>query len=298
MEQMSKAVGLVGVGLMGTALARRLVGAGFEVVGFDVDPQKGVALEALGGRSAGSVAEVGRRCRRVFVAVLTIDQVEEVIEGEGGLLAVPPDESGRRVALCVATSGPERVAALAGRAARRGLTLLDAPVSGSSVQVARGDGVGLIGGDPAAAEDTADLLDVVYPRRFFVGAAGDASKAKLALNLVLGLNRVALAEGLVFAENLGLEPQTLLDIARNSAAYSQVMDVKGEKMVRADYTPQGKIGQNLKDVRIMLDEAARCGQGLPSAQLLADLLQACVDRGEGERDNCAVIEEIRRRRSN
>ena len=180
--------------------------------------------------------------------------------------------------------------------ARRGVALLDAPVSGSSAQVARGDGVGLIGGDPAAAEDTADLLDVVYPRRFFVGAAGDASKTKLAVNLVLGLNRVALAEGLVFAESLGLDPQTFLDIARGSATYSQVMDVKGEKMVRADYAPQGKIDQNLKDVRIMLDEATRLGQGLPLAQLLADLLQACVDRGEGERDNCAVIEEIRRRR--
>jgi 3-hydroxyisobutyrate dehydrogenase-like beta-hydroxyacid dehydrogenase len=106
---------------------------------------------------------------------------------------------------------------------------------------------------------------------------------------------VALAEGLVFAERLGLDPQTFLDIARDSAAYSQVMDVKGEKMVRADYAPQGKIGQNLKDVRIMLDEAARLGQGLPLAHVLADLLQACVDHGEGERDNCAVIEEIRRR---
>src|SRR5918996_316924 len=118
MEHISKSVGL-----MGTALARRLLGTGFEVVGFDVDPEKGAALEALGGRSAGSVAEVGRRCRRVFVAVLTIDQVEEVIEGEAGLLAVSPDGSGRRVALCVATSSPERVAALAGRAARRGVAL-------------------------------------------------------------------------------------------------------------------------------------------------------------------------------
>jgi 2-hydroxy-3-oxopropionate reductase len=292
---MSKAIGLIGIGLMGAALARRLLGAGFEVVGFDVDPDKRAALEELGGHTAGSVAEVGRRCRRVFLAVLTIDQVEDVIEADGGLLAVSPDEAGPRIAMCVATSAPERVAVLAGRTAQRGIVLLDTPVSGSSAQVARGDGLGLIAGDAAAAEEVADVLDAVYPRRSFIGAAGDASKAKLAINLVLGLNRVALAEGLVFAKRLGLDPQTFLDIARDSAAYSQVMDVKGEKMVRADYAPQGKIGQNLKDVRIMLDEAARLGQGLPLAHVLADLLQACVDHGEGERDNCAVIEEIRRR---
>lgn len=294
---MSKAVGLIGIGLMGTALARRLLCAGFEVVGFDVDPDRRAALEALGGQSAGSLAEVGRRCRRVFVAVLTIDQVEEVIEGEDGLLAVPPEEPGRRVALCVATSSPARVAALAGRAAEQGVALLDAPVSGTSAQVARGDGVGLIAGDEAAAEDAADLLDAVYPRRFFLGAAGDASKAKLAINLVLGLNRAALAEGLVFAERLGLDPRAFLEVARGSAAYSQIMDVKGEKMVRSDYAPQGKIAQNLKDVEIMLGEARHLGQELPLAHVLADLLYACVDHGEGERDNCAVIEEIRRRRS-
>jgi 3-hydroxyisobutyrate dehydrogenase-like beta-hydroxyacid dehydrogenase len=85
-------------------------------------------------------------------------------------------------------------------------------------------------------------------------------------------------------------------VARSSAAYSQIMDVKGEKMIAGDWAPHGKITQHLKDVRIMLAEAERIGQRLPLGEVLAEVLQSCVEHGEGERDNCASIEEVRRRR--
>ena len=105
-----------------------------------------------------------------------------------------------------------------------------------------------------------------------------------------------LAEGLVFAQALGLEPAAFLDVARQSAAYSQVMDIKGPKMVSGDYTPQGFIHQSLKDFRLILAQGASRGQDLPLAALNADVLAACISRGEGERDNAAVIEEMRRRK--
>src|SRR5215207_9362922 len=139
---MPNAVGLIGIGLMGTALARRLLAAGFEVVGFDMDPAKRRALEDMGGRPVESVLEVGRACSLVLVAVLTTNQVEQVVEGPDGLLAAPPPAQGR-VALCFATCDPERIAALARRCAPLGLALLDTPVSGTSEQVLRGDGLGL-----------------------------------------------------------------------------------------------------------------------------------------------------------
>jgi 3-hydroxyisobutyrate dehydrogenase-like beta-hydroxyacid dehydrogenase len=292
---MANAVGLIGIGLMGAALARRLLAAGFQVVGFDMDPAKRRALEDMGGRAAGSVADVGRACPLVLVAVLTTDQVEQVVEGPDGLLSVPSSAE-PRVALCFATCDPERIFALAERAAPRGLALLDTPVSGTSQQVLSGDGLGLIAGDKAAIGRAGAVLDAVVPRRFVIGPAGDGSKAKLAINLILGLNRLALAEGLVFAERLGLDLRAFLEVARSSAAYSQIMDVKGEKMIAGDWAPHGKITQHLKDVRIMLAEAERIGQQLPLGEVLAEVLQSCVEHGEGERDNCASIEEVRRRR--
>src|SRR5262249_22940417 len=143
---------------------------------------------------------------------------------------------------------PDKLAALAARAADRGHTLLEVPLSGTSVQIHQGDGVGLIGGPAEAAARLSDVLDVICPRRFALGAVGNGSRAKLAVNLVLGLNRAALAEGLVFGERLGLDPVAFLDVLKGSAAYSQVMETKGPKMARRDYKSEGKITQSLKDL--------------------------------------------------
>ncbi|HEV8518450.1 MAG TPA: NAD(P)-dependent oxidoreductase, partial [Burkholderiales bacterium] len=232
---------------------------------------------------------------RIVIAVFNTDQLEDVLEGKGGVLSVTPVASGARIAMNVTTSDPERVMALAARVARRGLTLLEVPLSGTSEQVAQGEGVGLIGGERAAFEACADILDAICPRRYFVGAAGNGAKTKLAVNLILGLNRAALAEGLVFAERLGLDPRAFLEVARGSAAYSQIMDIKGEKMLNGDFAAHGKITQHLKDVHMMLDHAQRMRQALPLMQVVGEMLESCVSHGEGEWDNAAVIQEIRRR---
>jgi 3-hydroxyisobutyrate dehydrogenase-like beta-hydroxyacid dehydrogenase len=141
------------------------------------------------------------------------------------------------------------------------------------------------------------VLDAVFASRFHVGGLGDGSRAKLAVNLILGLNRLALAEGLVFAERLGLDPAAFLDVARGSAAYSQVMDTKGPKMVAGDFSPEGRVRQTLKDVHLMLAQARARGQRLPLLEVHRDVLEACVRHGEQDLDNSRVVEEIRRRRT-
>lgn len=293
---MAGVVGLIGIGLMGTALARRLLDAGYRVVGFDIAPARRDALLAMGGEPAESVAEVAARCRRYLIAVMTVAQVEQVVEGKGGLIETgEPKHS--RVAMCTATCEPDRIEALAARAAARNFTFLDTPVSGTSGQVLQGDGYGLIAGDKAAAAAADDILGVIYPRRQYIGPAGTATKTKLAINHILGLNRVALAEGLVFAERLGLGLHGFLEVARKSAAYSQIMDVKGDKMVTGDFSPVSKVNQHHKDFNTILSEARKRGQQLPFASLLVDVLEACERHGDAERDNAITIEEIRRRKA-
>ncbi len=293
---MAGVVGLIGIGLMGTALARRLLDAGYRVVGFDIAPARRDALLAMGGEPAESVAEVAARCRRYLIAVMTVAQVEQVVEGKGGLIETgEPKHS--RVAMCTATCEPDRIEALAARAAARNFTFLDTPVSGTSGQVLQGDGYGLIAGDKAAAAAADDILGVIYPRRQYIGPAGTATKTKLAINHILGLNRVALAEGLVFAERLGLGLHGFLEVARKSAAYSQIMDVKGDKMVTGDFSPVSKVNQHHKDFNTILSEARKRGQQLPFASLLVEVLEACERHGDAERDNAITIEEIRRRKA-
>lgn len=292
---MSEPVGLIGLGLMGTAFARRLHDAGFAAVGYDIDPARCAALENLGGTLAESVADVARRCRIIVAAVLTVGQLEEVVSGPGGIMEACGAAQADIVILCTGTYEPDRIEVLSEKVAGTGIAIVDAPVSGTSRQVLQGDGLGLVGGDRSAVAAAAPVLDVLYPRREDTGAVGSGTRTKLAINHVLGLNRVALAEGLVFAERLGLDKATFLDVARKSAAYSQIMDVKGPKMVQGDYTPVSKVSQHLKDVRIMVEEARRRGQALPFASLLVDVLEACERNGDGERDNAIAIEEIRRR---
>lgn len=287
-------VGVVGVGLMGTAITRRLRGAGFDVLGYDVEPSKLAGLAALGGHAARSLDEVARACRTVVLCVFNTEQVEEVV---AGLLAARPSGAGPLTVVCTSTCDPDRIAALAARLPAERVRFLEAPVSGTSEQTARGNALGLIGGELEVMTAAAGVLDAICPRRHHLGAVGNGGRAKLAINLILDINRAGLAEGLVFAERVGLDPAAFLKVARESAAYSQIMDVKGDKMVAGDFSPHGRIAQTLKDILLTLDQAGRRGQQLPLGEVYADLVKGCAAHGEADRDNSAVIQELRRRRA-
>lgn len=285
-------VGIAGCGLMGSACAGRLLAAGHAVLGYDPDAAKSAALAARGGEAAATLETLARRCRAVVLAVFNTDQAEAVCDA---LLAALPADAPALTAICVSTCDPDRIEALAARLPAGRLRLVEMPVSGTSDQTARGDALGLVGGDPAAADAVKDVLDAICPRRHHLGAAGNGGRAKLAINLILGINRAALAEGLVFAERMGLPLTPFLAVARDSAAYSQIMDVKGAKMIAGDFSPHGKIAQTLKDFSLMQAVAGKLKQQLPLAATYTDIVEGCMKQGEAELDNAAVIREIRRR---
>jgi 3-hydroxyisobutyrate dehydrogenase-like beta-hydroxyacid dehydrogenase len=292
----NRTVGVIGLGLMGEVFSRRLIDGGQSVVGYDIDAAKGGRLADMGGRAGASIAEVARACDPILLAVFDTSQVEDVVENH-----VLPEvgETSRKIVLCASTCDPDRIAALGERVIARGIRFLETPVSGTSEQVRRGDGVGLIGGNRETAAEAEAVLAILFPRRFHVGRIGDGGRTKLAINLILGLNRMALAEGLVFARRLGLDPAAFLAVAKESAAYSQIMDVKGAKMIHGmlngDFTPEGRVRQTLKDVYLMLEQAKYHGQSLPMLNVHRDVLEACVRAGEADFDNSAVINEIARR---
>ncbi len=292
----SSPVGVVGIGLIGTALTKRLVAAGFDVVGYDVDAVKRDSLEAIGGKPVPSVAEVGRAADRILVSVFDTGQVEDVVEGQGGLAELAAESGTEKLVLIVSTCDPDRIAELAGRLAGGPVRLLEAPVSGTSAQVADGDGVGLIAGDKRDADAAADILAAICKTSHFMGAIGNGGRTKLAVNLILGINRAGLAEGLVFADSLGLPLPAFLDAAKDSAAYSQIMDVKGARMIAGNFSAQGRVVQSTKDARIMVEAAAGAGQDLPLGRVYLDLLEKSIQAGDGDLDNSAVMREIQRRK--
>ena len=291
-------VGVIGCGLMGTAVAQRLVAAGFEVLAYDIDAAKREAIARTGASPESVASVVIAGCEINVICVFDTQQVENVIAGPGGGLdAIAQGGTGTRIFVVSTTCDPGKLAALAARVAPSGAVVVEYPVSGTSRQVARGEGVGLTGGDPALIERAAPVLDAICARRHYLGEVGNASRAKLAVNLILGLNRAALAEGLVFAARLGLDPVAFLEVARGSAAYSAVMDVKGTPMAKREYANvQSRVDQSLKDFTLMLEQARAQGQVLPFASVYARMMEDCLAHGEGEWDNAAILEAIARMR--
>jgi putative dehydrogenase len=281
-------VGMIGLGLMGTALATRLIEAGISVVGFDIDPARCSALGDIGGTPTASAAEVMTRCATIVVAVFDAGQINALLDGiDGGTGFKGP------VMICTTTCAQDEIVELARRAQRLGLRFVEAPISGTSAEVREGSATALVAGHADAIEAAAPALDILCPQQRMVGDVGDAARTKLAINLILQNNRAALAEGIAFAESMGLDAATFLATARQSAAYSRVMDSKGDKMIARDFAPQSHISQTLKDAELILEAARQRKQHLPMTLLQTALLRAAISLAGPDADSSAVIEAIR-----
>jgi 3-hydroxyisobutyrate dehydrogenase-like beta-hydroxyacid dehydrogenase len=288
----NSAIGVIGLGLIGTSLAKRLLAAGFVVHGFDVQAQRNENLVTLGGTACDSPRAVALACNVIVLAVFNTDQVEAVLEAPDG--AQP---SSGQIFICTSTCDPDRIETLAARLATRGIHFLESPLSGNSDQIAKGNGVALVGGDKSIMQAAMPVLDALCKISHYLGPAGSGGRAKLAVNLVGGLNRAVLAEGLAFAEAMGLELAPFLEVLKSSAVYSRAMDTRGMKMVNSDFTPHAWLTQSLKDFKLMHDVSQRVGQQLPLAALYTEIVESCIAHGEGQLDNAVVIQELRRRRS-
>ncbi|MEY4295793.1 MAG: 2-hydroxy-3-oxopropionate reductase, partial [Pseudomonadota bacterium] len=283
-----KKIGVIGLGLVGTAVAKRLLAADYALIGFDVRPEAREMFASLGFEVTPSLDEMGQIVDCAVLAVFETKDVVSVIESADGLLSSGSASSVRTLIDC-STGEPEALQALALRLSARGIDFIEAALSGSSQQIENGGATMLLGGKEAVIERCEQLLNAISPRRIHIGAAGMGANAKLATNLVLGLNRAALAEGMVFAQNLGIEAATFLELVLQTPARSGAAEAKGQMMVDGKFAPQSRIRQHLKDVDIMIAAARQVGQRLPLSETHAALMRAAVAAGDGDLDNAAII---------
>ncbi|WP_169981065.1 NAD(P)-dependent oxidoreductase [Tautonia rosea] len=278
---MNRSVGVIGLGLMGSAMAFRLMEAGYPVEVFNRTREKAEGLIEQGARWSENPMV---SCDRVLISLYTTETVEEVLDS----LA-----AGLRPGLILidtTTGDPDRTAALGAKLTAGGVFYLDAPISGSSEQTRRGQVSTVVGGPREAFDTCRDLFDCLTERAVYAGPSGSGSKLKLVSNLVLGLNRAALAEGLAFARSLGLDPETTLDVLLHSMAYSRIMDTKARKMIDRDYRTQAKLSQHIKDVQLMIAAAGAAGLDLPLSEAHCRILEAAARAGYADADNSALIE--------
>ncbi len=290
-QQQLEKVGLVGLGLVGKALHRRLQNACIPCVGFDLSQPAIQAFKSEGGECASTLKELASKTTTLLLAVYDTEDVKNVI-AQSQLQAA---ECTVKVIVDCSTGDPLKLALIADELNKMAIALIEAPLSGSSQQIAAGEATMLLGGDAKAIQEAKTLLAAISEKRHHIGSAGMGAKAKLASNLILGLNRAALAEGLVFAETLGLDAQAFLNVVLNSPAKSDAALVKGPQMIANDFAPRSRIRQHLKDLDIMLTHAQAAGQTLPFTETHAKLLRAAVAQGDGDLDNAAIIAQIRKK---
>lgn len=276
------AIGMIGLGLLGSAVAERLLGAGYPVLGFDVDESCRDNLQHLGGEPVSSPTEVAC-CRRIVLSLPDSDVVARAVD------EILPALREGAIVVDTTTGDPQQMTATGRRLAECGVRYLDATVGGSSEQARRAEVVVMVGGDADGFAACRDIFAAFARESFYVGPTGSGAAMKLVLNLVLGLNRAVLAEGLSLAKSMGLDSDETLRILKAGPAWSRVMDTKGRKMLTGNFTPQARLSQHLKDVRLILENGQRAGAFLPFSELHATLLEGLEAAGLGGEDNSAII---------
>jgi 3-hydroxyisobutyrate dehydrogenase len=279
-------VGIVGLGLLGHAVAGRLLAAGHAVVGYDVVLERRDALAALGGTPASSAAAVAAEAAGVCTILPSLATVESVVLGPDGLVGAAP--AGRTV-IQMSTISPALTRRLAEAARARGVEFLDCPISGTSGMVARGEGIIFAGGTRAAFDRWRPTLEAVLPRAVFVGEAGQAMYLKLVANLLVALNSAAAAEALVMARRGGLDLDLVLDVLGTSAATSRMLEVRGPMMAKGEFPPQMKLDLFMKDLHLIQEAATSAGAELPLTDVAARLYAAAQSAGHGGDDLASVV---------
>jgi 3-hydroxyisobutyrate dehydrogenase-like beta-hydroxyacid dehydrogenase len=288
--------GVIGLGIMGSAMAASLVRAGFRVVGYDVVASSRQQLRRAGGTPVGNCAAVGRESHIIITSLPSSDALIDVAMQ---LIADPkgPRRSGLHRIVIETSTLPIAVKAEA-RAllATLGIILLDCPLSGTGAQARTKDVVVYASGDRAAYSHAIPVLEGFARAHYYVGGFGAGSKMKFVANLLVAIHNVAAAEALVLAMKAGLDPAMALKVLGDSAGSSRMLQVRGPMMVKGDYSSDVtmKLGVWQKDMTIIGDfaKAAGCPTPLFAATAPLYLAATATDPAEDTGAVCAVLEAL------
>ena len=283
MSRTPNPIGLIGVGLLGSAIGERLLKQDFSVCCFDPNQDSVARLNAIGAESAASATDVLRTCDVICLSLPNSDVVRTIIAD------AISNVGHNHLVIDTTTGRPDDIVDIAGTLQEQGARYLEANVAGSSEALRQGRAVLFLGGDADTVAWSRGIINALSSSTFHIGPNGSASRLKLVHNLILGLNRAVLAEGLAFAESLGIDSATALEILKQTPAASEVMHTKGARMVEGNYKPQARLSQHLKDVQLMLEQSP----ALPLTQTHEGILKQAEEFGLGDLDNSAIIEVYR-----
>jgi 2-hydroxy-3-oxopropionate reductase len=283
----NKALGFIGLGIMGKAMTGRLLEAGYSLTVYDVKPSPVNRLVKAGAVAAGSAREVAEKADTTFITVPDSPDVEEVVLGEEGVLKGAPEGA---TLIITSTISPEVVRKVAEEAAERGVRTLDVGLSGGEQGVKQGTLVMFVGGEESLLRECLPLLEVFGSKIFHVGGSGHGMMLKLVNNLMAFVNLEGLCEGLVLGMKSGLDPHKMLGALAAGSSHSAIMDITADRILgRRFKPPSAKMSNAHKTLRIILDAATQAQVPLPATSTVYQLMMSMKATGRENLDISALI---------
>ena len=284
-------IGLIGTGIMGAPMGRRLLEAGFSLHVHNRTRNKADALIRKGAVWEDTPAALARGADIVISVVSDSPDVEAVYLGPGGVC-----QAVRHNALCIdmSTVAPETARKVAADVTERGAAFLDAPVSGGRTGAESGALSIMVGGSDANVARAQAVFDVLGKSIVHCGPVGNGQLTKLCNQILCGLNLLAVSEALVFAKRVGLDPETVLSAVSGGAAGSWALENLGPRMLSRDFAPMFMVDLQQKDLRIALRTAGANDTPLPGTALVSQLLTACQAAGHGREGSQILVNTLER----
>jgi 3-hydroxyisobutyrate dehydrogenase-like beta-hydroxyacid dehydrogenase len=280
-------LGYVGLGVMGSAIVRRLLDAGHTVTVWNRTPEKAEPLLEAGARWADSPREVAERSELVFTMVTNTAAVQAVTEGTDGILAgLAPG----KIYVDMSTASPANTRALADRVAGAGAQMLDAPVSGTSITVEQGKVSIMVGGDEDAFERARPVLETIGPKVFHLGPNGTAVTLKIAINLSLAVQMLAFSEGVLIAEKTGIPRERIVEVMLASVIASPMVAYRGPLVLGHPDEVWFDCHMMQKDLNLALELGRELEVPLPTTAVTNELLTAANGMGIGDRDFAVLFD--------
>ncbi|MGZ4291231.1 MAG: NAD(P)-dependent oxidoreductase [Gaiellaceae bacterium] len=280
-------VGYVGLGVMGSAIVRRLLAAEHDVTVWNRTPEKAEALLEAGARWAASPREVAERSDVVFTMVTNTQAVRAVTEGPDGIIA---GLAAGKVYVDMSTASPANTRELAARVLAAGAQMLDAPVSGTSITVEQGKASIMVGGDEGAFERVRPVLDAIGPKVFHLGPSGSAVTIKIAINLSLAVQMLAFSEGVLLAEKSGIPRERVVEVMLASVIASPMVAYRGPLVLGHPDEVWFDCHMMQKDLNLALELGRELEVPLPTTAVTNELLTAANGMGIGDRDFAVLLD--------
>jgi len=271
MSNASEKIGFVGLGMMGSPMARNLVEAGYSVTVFDLNQETVNAAKAFGASSVDSAAEAAIQCDIIITMVPDSEHVESVIAGPNGILE---GLSAGSVVIDMSTIDPEMGKEMANLIEAKGSNFIDAPVTGGVGGAEAGTLSILVGGNAETFERALPVLNVLGGDVSHMGPVGSGHTTKIANQLIGVATLAGISEAFVLAKKSGLDMQAFFDAVKNGAGRSWALETLGPKILEGDFTPGFMVKHMQKDLRLAGQLAADTGTSLPTSTLIAQLYRS------------------------